>query len=110
MEQYIGIGRRKSSVARVYLRPGRGRVVINGKSPEDYFSKHLFFEDIVRSPLKETHTASKYDLVVTARGGGINGQAEAIRHGVARALEKVNPAHRPALKAAGFLRRDSRRT
>lgn len=109
MEQYIGIGRRKTSVARVYLRPGRGRIVINGKTPEIYFSKRALVEDVIRSPLKETHTASKYDIVVTVRGGGNNGQTEAIRHGVARALEKANPAYRPQLKAAGFLTRDARK-
>ena len=109
MEQFIGIGRRKTSVARVYLRPGRGRITINGKTPEAYFSKRILVEDVVRSPLKETHTASKYDLVITVRGGGVTGQTEAMRHGVARALEKANPAYRPQLKSLGFLTRDARK-
>lgn len=108
MEQYTAIGRRKNAVARVYLRPGRGRITINGKASDLYFSKRSLVEDILRAPLRETHTASKYDLVVTVRGGGVMGQTEAIRHGVARALEKLNPAYRPQLKVAGFLTRDAR--
>lgn len=108
MEQYLGTGRRKTAVARVYLRPGRGNVKINGAAVEDHFSKHPFIEQIVRSPLQETQTQGKYDVVVTVFGGGVKGQAEAIRHGVARALQLANPAFRPALKAAGFLTRDSR--
>ncbi len=108
MEQYLGTGRRKCAVARVYLRPGRGRLVINGKAPEVYFSRHPNIEDIARSPLRETHTLSKYDVIVTVSGGGVKGQADAIRHGVSRALQLANPAHRPALKALGFLTRDPR--
>jgi len=108
MEQYLGTGRRKRSVARIYLRPGRGNVKINGKPGDQYFSKHAFADDLIRAPLRETHTVSKYDIVVTVRGGGVKGQAEAIRHGVARALQVANPAYRSQLKAAGFLTRDSR--
>ena len=107
-EQYLGTGRRKAAVARVYLRPGKGRVVINGKSGEDYFSKRPGADEIFRAPLRETHTISKYDLIVTLFGGGYKGQMEAIRHGVARALQNANPAYRPALKAAGFITRDAR--
>lgn len=108
MEQYLGTGRRKTSVARVYLRPGRGKMTINGKTSEQYFAKMPYIEEIIRAPLRETHAVSKYDIVVTVHGGGINGQAEAIRHGVARALQTANPAYRPALKSLGFLTRDSR--
>lgn len=108
MEQYLGTGRRKSAVARVYLRPGRGKITVNDKPVEEYFTKHPFVSDLVRAPLRETHNISKYDVVVTVSGGGITGQAEAIRHGLARALQKANPAHRPTLKAAGFLTRDPR--
>jgi small subunit ribosomal protein S9 len=108
MEQYLGTGRRKAAVARVYLRPGKGRVVINGKAPEDYFSKRPGIDDIIRAPLRETHTISKYDLIVNVFGGGITGQTEAIRHGVARALQNANPAYRPQLKSLGFMTRDAR--
>ena len=108
MEQYLGTGKRKRSVARVYLRPGRGAVKINGKTLEDYFTKRPNVDEIVRAPLRETHTLSKYDLVVNVVGGGVKGQAEAIRHGVARALVVANPAYRPTLKGLGFLTRDSR--
>jgi small subunit ribosomal protein S9 len=108
MEQYQGVGRRKRSVARVYLRPGRGRIVINGQPHEEYYNKHPNMEEIIRAPLRETHTVSKYDILVTVRGGGIKGQVEAIRHGIARALQIANPAYRPVLKTLGFLTRDPR--
>ncbi len=108
MEQYLGTGRRKCAVARVYLRPGRGNVKINGKTLEAHFSKHAYIDEIIRAPLRETHSISKYDLVVNVFGGGVKGQAEAIRHGVARALQTANPAYRAQLKAAGYLTRDSR--
>ena len=108
MEQYIGVGRRKNAIARIYLRPGRGKVTINGKTLEDYFNKHPAMEEVVRAPLRETHTVSKYDLVVNVKGGGVKGQVEAIRHPVARALQLANPAYRPQLKALGFLTRDPR--
>lgn len=108
MEQWIGLGRRKRAVARVYLRPGRGKVVINGKSLEDFFSKRAGFEDILKAALRETQTLSKFDLVVNVLGGGVTGQVEAIRMGCARALEKYNPSFRAALKSAGFLTRDAR--
>ena len=108
MEQYLGTGRRKTSVARIYLRPGRGKMTINGKTPEAFFARRPFVEDVLRAPLRETHTVSKYDVLVNVFGGGIKGQAEAIRHGIARALIEANPAYRPALKSLGFLTRDAR--
>lgn len=108
MEQYLGTGRRKCSVARVYLRPGRGRMIINGQAPEEFFDKRPNVEDVMRAPLRETHTISKYDVIVTVRGGGVTGQTEAIRHGIARALQAANPAYRPTLKALGFITRDAR--
>jgi small subunit ribosomal protein S9 len=108
MEQYLGTGRRKTAIARVYLRPGRGKFTVNGKVMEDYFAKRPFVGDVVRAPLRETHNISKYDVLVNVVGGGTTGQAEAIRHGLSRALQKANPAHRPVLKAAGFMTRDSR--
>jgi small subunit ribosomal protein S9 len=108
MEQYYGTGRRKTSVARVYLRPGKGKMTVNGQPFEEYFGKRSILEMIVKQPLKETHTLSKYDILVNVSGGGINGQAGAIRHGIARALLQVNQSFREALKKAGFLTRDSR--
>ena len=108
IEQYYGTGRRKSSVARVYLRPGKGKMIVNGVSFEEYFGKRPLLEMIVKQPLKETHTLSKYDILVNVAGGGFNGQAGAIRHGISRALLQVNPAFRETLKKAGFLTRDSR--
>jgi len=108
MEQFLGTGRRKASVARIYLRPGRGNVVINGKTTDDYFAKRPNVDEIIRAPLHETQMAGKYDLVVTVFGGGIKGQAEAIRHGVARALQLAIPTLRPQLKSLGFLTRDPR--
>lgn len=108
MEQWIAVGRRKCAVARVYLRPGRGRILINGRTCEDYFANRKDFEEIIKAPMRETQTASKFDLVVNVIGGGVKGQVEAIRHGCARALEKSNPALRPAMKSAGFLTRDPR--
>jgi len=108
MEQYYGTGRRKTSVARVYLRPGKGKMIVNGQPFEEYFGKRSILEMIVKQPLKETHTLSKYDILVNVNGGGINGQAGAIRHGIARALLQVNQSFREALKKAGFLTRDSR--
>lgn len=108
MEQYLGTGRRKCSVARVYLRPGSGKVVINQQSLSDYFAKRPEVETIIMAPLAETETTGKYDVVVNVFGGGYKGQAEAIRHGIARALNVANQALRPALKSAGFLTRDPR--
>lgn len=108
LEQHIGLGRRKTSVARVYLRPGTGKITINKKTLEAYFGKRVAYEDIVKSPMVETQTLGKYDLVVNVKGGGVAGQVIAIRHGCARALEKANPDLRAALKSVGFLTRDAR--
>ena len=108
MEQYLGTGRRKCSVARIYLRPGRGNIVINGKTLDQYFAGRPNIDEIVRGPLRETQTIAKYDVVVNVYGGGVKGQAEAIRHGIARALQIANPSHRPQLKSLGFLTRDPR--
>ncbi len=110
MEQTIGLGRRKRSVARVYLRPGTGKVTINSKPLDDFFCKRAFAEETIKAPLKATQNLSKYDLVVTVAGGGTMGQLDAIRHGLARALEKLNPEYRHTLKAAGYLTRDDRET
>lgn len=108
MEQHLGTGRRKCSVARVYLRPGSGKIKVNSQTVAEYFSKRPEVESIIRGPLEETQTTGKYDVVVNVFGGGYKGQAEAIRHGIARALNFANPTLRPALKSAGFLTRDPR--
>ena len=104
---FYGTGRRKSSVARVRLYQGTGKVTINDRDIDDYFGLDTL-KYIVRQPLTLTGTDEKFDIVCRVSGGGVTGQAGAIRHGVARALLKVNPEFRAALKAAGFLTRDPR--
>lgn len=106
-EKYYGTGRRKKSIARVYLVPGKGEVTINKRSMDDYFGMETL-KVIVRQPLALTETAEKYDVLVNVKGGGYTGQAGAIRHGIARALLQVDADYRPALKKAGYLTRDSR--
>ncbi|HKJ72212.1 MAG TPA: 30S ribosomal protein S9 [Gammaproteobacteria bacterium] len=106
-EQYYGTGRRKRSTARVFLRPGSGRVEVNGKSLEDYLPRETA-RMIVRQPLDLTETGDQFDLKVNVDGGGLSGQAGAIRHGLARALVAYNPQLRPTLKRAGLLTRDAR--
>lgn len=108
VEQYYGTGRRKSATARVYLRPGKGRLVVNGDVWTKYFGERPIIEQIIKQPLRETHTVTKYDVIVNVQGGGVVGQAGAIRHGIARALIDANPALRPALKKVGLLTRDPR--
>ncbi|MCX8036272.1 MAG: 30S ribosomal protein S9 [Candidatus Sumerlaeia bacterium] len=108
VEQYCGTGRRKTSTARVYLRPGKGRLEVNGVPWNRYFGDRATVEMIIKQPLKETHTLTKYDIFVQVGGGGVMGQAGAIRHGIARALIQTNPALRPALRKAGLLTRDPR--
>lgn len=105
--QYYGTGRRKTAVARVRLVPGEGKVVINGRSMDDYLGLKTL-ELIVMQPLKLTETADKYDVLVKVAGGGVAGQAGAVRHGISRALLKADLEYRPALKKAGFLTRDPR--
>ena len=105
--QYYGTGRRKSSVARVRLVPGNGNVTINGREMAAYVGKKTL-EMIVLQPLVLTETEARFDVLVKANGGGTSGQAGAIRMGIARALLQADPEYRPALKRAGFLRRDPR--
>ena len=104
---YYGTGRRKSSVARVRLVPGEGKVTINGRDMQEYFGLKTL-ELIVRQPLELTETGDKYDVIANVAGGGVTGQAGAIRHGLSRALLQADPNYRAALKAAGFLTRDPR--
>jgi small subunit ribosomal protein S9 len=107
MADQIFIGRRKTSVARVILRTGNGKITINDREFEKAFPQLLSREDIL-NPLKVTETEGKYDIYVNVQGGGTTGQAQAIRLGISRALIELNPDYRPALKAEGFLTRDPR--
>ena len=106
-ERFYGTGRRKKSIARVYLVPGTGKVTINKRDIDEYFGLETL-KLIVRQPLAATQTADKFDVNVTVKGGGFTGQAGAIRHGIARALLLVDADFRPILKKAGFLKRDPR--
>ena len=106
-ERYYGTGRRKKSIARVYLVPGKGDVTINKRSMDEYFGLETL-KVIVRQPLTLTETADKFDVIVNVKGGGYTGQAGAIRHGISRALLQADADYRPALKKAGFLTRDPR--
>lgn len=105
--QYYGTGRRKSSVARVRLVPGEGRIVVNNREITEYIPFAALIED-VKQPLNITETANSYDVLVNVHGGGFSGQAGAIRHGISRALLEVDPEYRTPLKRAGLLTRDSR--
>ena len=106
-ERYYGTGRRKSSVARVYLVPGTGKITINKRDIDNYFGLETL-KLIIRQPLELTGTTAKFDVKVNVFGGGFTGQAGAIRHGISRALLEVDAEMRPALKKAGFLTRDPR--
>ena len=105
--KFYGTGRRKSSIARVYLTPGKGNITINKRDIDDYFGLETL-KVILRQPLTATETVEKYDVKVTVKGGGYTGQAGAIRHGIARALLQVDEEFRPTLKKAGYLTRDPR--
>jgi len=104
---YAGTGRRKNAVARVLLRPGDGKILINDRPYEEYFPREAWKLQ-VRQPLEATSLAGRYDVAVNVYGGGLSGQAGAVRHGIARALLQVNAGLRPRLKSDGFLSRDPR--
>ncbi len=104
---YYGTGRRKTSVARVRLVPGEGKIVVNGRPLDEYFGRKTL-ELIVKQPLNLTETFGKYDVLAKVEGGGPSGQAGAVRHGISRALLRVDAEYRPSLKKAGFLTRDPR--
>ena len=106
--QYYGTGRRKTSTARVYLRPGSGEIKINRRSFDNYFPNEAL-RMIIRPPLRLTYTAQKFDILVNVDGGGVSGQAGAVRHGITRALMEYNPDLRPTLKKAGLITRDPRK-
>ena len=107
VKKFYGTGRRKSSVARVFLAPGNGKITVNKRDIDSYFGLETL-KVVVRQPLALTNSNEKYDAYVTVRGGGFTGQAGAIRHGIARALCVADPELRPALKKAGYLTRDPR--
>ena len=104
---FLGTGRRKKSIARVRLVEGKGNITVNGKTLDEYFGTEVL-KVIVKQPLVATNTFDKYDVICKVIGGGFTGQAGAIRHGIARALNEANSEYRPALKSAGFLTRDPR--
>jgi len=106
-ERFYGTGRRKKSIARVYLVPGTGKITVNKRDIDEYFGLETL-KLIVRQPLAATQTADKFDVLVNVHGGGTTGQAGAIRHGISRALLQADNEYRPTLKAAGFLTRDPR--
>lgn len=105
--QYYGTGRRKTSTARVYLRPGKGDILVNRRKFDEYFPNEAL-RMIIRQPLRLTDTANKFDILVTVDGGGTAGQAGAVRHGITRALMEFNADLRPTLKKAGLITRDPR--
>jgi small subunit ribosomal protein S9 len=106
-EQYYGTGRRKTSTARVFLRPGNGNIVVNNRALDQYFGRETS-RMIVRQPLETVDMAAKFDIHVTVKGGGPSGQAGAIRHGITRALMEYDETFRPQLRKAGFVTRDAR--
>lgn len=106
-EQFYGTGRRKTATARVFLKAGSGKIVINDKTIEEYFGREVA-RMIVRQPLELTELSEKFDIMITVKGGGAFGQAGAIRHGLTRALMAYDETLRPALRAAGYVTRDAR--
>ena len=104
---YVGTGRRKQSVARVFMTPGTGVITVNGRTLEDYLPQAVL-RMVVNSPLVLTETKDQFDIKINVAGGGYTGQAGAMRHGISRALLEASADYRPVLKAAGFLTRDSR--
>jgi small subunit ribosomal protein S9 len=106
-KQKNAVGRRKEAVTRVFLTKGEGKITINGKDYKTYFPL-IYLQNQVEAPLKTVESSDKFDVTVNAKGGGVKGQAEAVKLGIARALLQVNPEYRPALKEAGLLTRDPR--
>ena len=105
--RYYGTGRRKNAIARVWLVPGTGKFSVNGRELEEYFDKKTLVM-IVKQPMELTSTLSSFDVIANVYGGGVSGQAGAVRHGISRALVTADSEYRPALKAAGFMTRDPR--
>ncbi len=107
MENLNAVGRRKNAIARVYLKEGTGVILVNGRDYKEYFPMAILQSTVVQ-PFQITETVDKYDVTVNMGGGGIKGQAEALRLGISRVLCEINPEFRPALKAKGLMRRDPR--
>jgi small subunit ribosomal protein S9 len=107
-QYYYGVGRRKTSVARVRLYPGTGQVTVNGKSATEYFGGRGLNQSLLMAPLRATGTTEKFDVVVSVVGGGVSGQVGAVRHGISRALTRFDEELRPTLKSVGMLTRDAR--
>jgi small subunit ribosomal protein S9 len=105
---YWGTGRRKSSVARVRLVPGSGQITVNGRTGEDYFQGNSAYLTLIKAPLETLGLENEYDILVNAHGGGLTGQADSVRLGVARALCELDPENRSPLKIEGYLTRDPR--
>jgi len=101
-------GKRKTAIARVYLREGKGDIVVNGKKLEDYFHGSKILENIIKTPLQTTDNLDKFNILINVKGGGYSGQANACKHGIAKALKAYDPSNRESLKAKGLLTRDSR--
>ena len=106
-DKFYGTGRRKNAIAKVWVKPGEGNIEVNKKSLEEYFGKATL-EMVVKQPLDATGSLANFDVIASVHGGGMTGQAGAIRHGLARALVEANEEFKPALKSAGFLTRDPR--
>ena len=106
-DKFYGTGRRKKSIARVYMTPGSGKITVNKRDIEDYFGLETL-KVVVRQPLEATNTLDKFDINISVKGGGFTGQAGAIRHGISRALCQADEEYRPVLKKAGYLTRDPR--
>lgn len=100
-------GKRKNAVARVWIRPGTGRITVNSKEMQEYFARPVL-QMVLRQPFQITNSENQFDVYATVRGGGLSGQAGAIKHGISKALQLYEPTYRPALKSAGFLTRDAR--
>ncbi|MDF2953702.1 MAG: Ribosomal protein S9 [Thermodesulfobacterium sp.] len=109
MERIYATGKRKTSVARVWIYPGNGQVIVNDKSFKEYFYDHIVAEDVIFAPFRVSNLLGKFDVKCTVEGGGKSAQAEAIRHGIAKALVSYMPDLKPILKKAGFLTRDPRK-
>lgn len=109
MEKIYATGKRKTSVARVWIYPGNGQVIVNGKPFKEYFYDHIVAEDVIFAPFRVSNLLGKFDVKCTVEGGGKSAQAEAIRHGIAKALVYYLPDLKPILKKAGFLTRDPRK-
>ncbi|MBI5571704.1 MAG: 30S ribosomal protein S9 [Desulfomonile tiedjei] len=106
-DQYYATGKRKNAVARVWLKPGSGNIVVNERGLDEYFRRQTS-RMVIMQPFELTQTVGRFDVMVVVHGGGLSGQAGAVKHGISRALLGASTSHRPVLKAAGFLTRDSR--